>query len=156
MMFKEKVVAITGAAGGIGRSLCRYFGAEGASIAAIDKSPQLKQFATELVQAGIKIAHAIADVGNSQAVTNVFGDLARSLGSLSMLINKPGFSEHPTFARTDPAGWAHDVNGNFNGAYYCSHAVLPAMKEKKAGNIIAIGSVNGLGALGDPAYSAAK
>ena len=32
MMFKDKVVAITGAAGGIGQSLCRYFAGEGALI----------------------------------------------------------------------------------------------------------------------------
>jgi NAD(P)-dependent dehydrogenase (short-subunit alcohol dehydrogenase family) len=156
MMFKDKIVAITGAAGGIGQSLCRYFGSQGALIAAIDKSVQLAQFASELAQSGVKTAHAIADIGDSKAVTKIFGDLARSLGPVDILINNAGFSEHPTFARTDPAGWAHDVNGNLNGAYYCSHAVLPAMKEKKAGNIIAIGSVNGLGALGDPAYSAAK
>ena len=37
MTFKDKVVAITGAAGGVGQSLCRYFLDEGAKIAAIDK-----------------------------------------------------------------------------------------------------------------------
>jgi len=37
MTFKDKVVAITGAAGGIGQSLCRLFLNEGAKIAAIDK-----------------------------------------------------------------------------------------------------------------------
>ena len=41
MMFSGKVVAITGAAGGIGQALCRYFAAEDASIAAIDKSPKV-------------------------------------------------------------------------------------------------------------------
>ena len=44
MSFKGKVVAITGAAGGIGQSLCRYFAAEGAAIAAIDKSDSTRRF----------------------------------------------------------------------------------------------------------------
>ena len=48
MSFKGKIVAITGAAGGIGQSLCRYFVAEGAAIAAIDKNPALNDFAKAL------------------------------------------------------------------------------------------------------------
>jgi NAD(P)-dependent dehydrogenase (short-subunit alcohol dehydrogenase family) len=156
MMFKGRVVAITGAAGGIGQSLCRYFGAEGAAIAAIDISPHLADFVSELTSSGIKAAHAVADVGDADAVAAAFKLIATKLGSVDILVNNAGFSEHPTFSRTEPAAWRHDVNGNLNGAYYCSHAVLPAMKEKGCGNIIAIGSVNGLSALGDPAYSAAK
>jgi NAD(P)-dependent dehydrogenase (short-subunit alcohol dehydrogenase family) len=48
------------------------------------------------------------------------------------------------------------VNANLNGAYNCAQAVLPAMKERRAGVIVNIGSVNGLWALGDAAYSAGK
>ena len=152
MSFKGKVVAITGAAGGIGQSLCRYFAGEGASILAIDKSPALNDLATELQNEGVTIRHAIADVGDPAAVAKAF----TLLGPADILVNNAGFSQHPTFARTDPEDWRYDVNGNLNGAYYCAHAVLPAMKEKRAGSIVAIGSVNGLSGFGDPAYSAAK
>jgi NAD(P)-dependent dehydrogenase (short-subunit alcohol dehydrogenase family) len=102
------------------------------------------------------VVHAIADVGDRTAVADAFKQIAAVLGPVDILINNAGFSEHPTFASTDPAAWQHDVNGNLNGAYYCAYAVVPGMKAKGAGSIIAIGSVNGLGALGDPAYSAAK
>jgi NAD(P)-dependent dehydrogenase (short-subunit alcohol dehydrogenase family) len=149
MMFKGKTVAITGAAGGIGQSLCRYFGAEGATIAAIDKSAALRDF---LGGEAFKSTHAVIDVGDKDAVEKAFA----GFGPIDILVNNAGFSEHPTFNRTDPAGWAHDVNGNLNGAYYCAHAVLPGMKERGQGNIVTIGSVNGIAALGDPAYSAAK
>lgn len=154
MMFEGKVVAITGAAGGIGQSLCRYFADEGALIAAIDKSPETRAFARELANRGAR--GYVVDVGDTGAVSSAFQKIATDLGTVDILVNNAGFSEHPTFARTDPAGWQHDVNGNLNGAYYCAHAVLPGMQEKRAGSIIAIGSVNGLSALGDPAYSAAK
>jgi NAD(P)-dependent dehydrogenase (short-subunit alcohol dehydrogenase family) len=149
MMFKGKVVAITGAVGGIGQSLCDYFGAEGASIAAIDKSPELPAF---LASAKFKYSYSMIDIGDKDAVASAF----KTFGPVDILVNNAGFSEHPTFNRTDPGGWAHDVNGNLNGAYYCAHAVLPGMKERGHGNIVTIGSVNGIAALGDPAYSAAK
>ena len=154
MMFSGKVVAVTGAARGIGQALCRHFAAEGAAIAAIDISPKVASFANEIGTA--KVVHAIADVGDRTAVADAFKQIAAALGPVDILINNAGFSEHPTFASTDPAAWQHDVNGNLNGAYYCAYAVVPGMKAKGAGSIIAIGSVNGLGALGDPAYSAAK
>lgn len=154
MMFEGKVVAITGAAGGIGQTMCRYFADEGAQIAAIDKSPETEAFVRELANRGAR--GYVVDVGDAGAVSAAFKKIASDLGAVDILVNNAGFSEHPTFARTDPAGWLHDVNGNLNGAYYCAHAVLPGMQEKKAGSIIAIGSVNGLSALGDPAYSAAK
>ena len=156
MMFKDKVVAITGAAGGIGQSLCRYFAGEGAVIAAIDKNASVEEFALVLASEGISITPAVADVGDPQAVAAAFRELMKVLGAVDVLVNNAGFSEHPTFARTDPAAWNHDVNGNLNGAYYCAHAVLPGMKEKNTGSIVAIGSVNGLSGFGDPAYSAAK
>jgi NAD(P)-dependent dehydrogenase (short-subunit alcohol dehydrogenase family) len=156
MTFAGKVVAVTGAAGGIGQALCRYFAEEGAAIAAIDKSRDVESFAGELLASGVKAVHATADVGDAGQVARAFCDLAAKLGAVDILINNAGFSEHPTFARTDPEAWRHDVNGNLNGAYNCAYAVLPGMKEKRAGSIIAIGSVNGWSALGDPAYSAAK
>ena len=151
MMFEGKVVAITGAAGGIGQSLCRHFKSEGARVAAIDKSPAVEEFAKQLCD-----GFMIADVGDREQVEKAFGILSAGLGSIDILVNNAGFSSHPTFARTTPDSWHHEVNGNLNSAYYCAHAVLDGMKAKGGGAIIAIGSVNGLGALGDPAYSAAK
>lgn len=156
MIFAGKLVAVTGAAGGIGQALCRYFAKEGAAIAALDKSENVIAFAKELDSQGHRMMHAVVDVGDMKAVATTFRMLADRMGDFDILLNNAGFSEHPTFARTDPSSWQHEVNGNLNGAYYCAHAVLPGMKAKGSGSIIAIGSVNGLGALGDPAYSAAK
>ncbi len=156
MMFKDKVVAITGAAGGIGQALCRHFAAEGASIAALDKSEALNAFMAEDWAKGVKTAHAIADVGDARAVATAFSQFAKALGPVTILVNNAGFSSHPTFARTNPGSWEYEVNGNLGSAYYCAHAVLDGMKQAGGGSIVAIGSVNGLGALGDPAYSAAK
>jgi NAD(P)-dependent dehydrogenase (short-subunit alcohol dehydrogenase family) len=156
MSFKVKVVAVTGAAGGIGQAVCRYFAGEGAAIAAIDKKDTVISFAEELKRDGVKTAHAVADIGDATSVAKAFAHLVAELGPVDILINNAGYSDHPTLARTDPKGWQADMNGNLNGAYNCAHAVLPGMQAKRQGSIIAVGSVNGLSALGDPAYSAAK
>ncbi|MCB1969145.1 MAG: SDR family oxidoreductase [Geminicoccaceae bacterium] len=156
MSFRNKVVAITGAAGGIGRALCRHFAGQGAVIAAVDRGNGVEAVASSLRDDGAEAAHGIADIGDAAAVARTFAALAERLGPVDILVNNAGFSSHMNFADTDPAGWAHDVNGNLNGTYNCVHAVLPAMKERMRGCIVTVGSVNAASALGDPAYSAAK
>jgi NAD(P)-dependent dehydrogenase (short-subunit alcohol dehydrogenase family) len=156
MTFAGKVVAITGAAGGIGQALCRYFGEQGAVIAALDKNAAVEAFVRDLSAARIKAAAETVDVADADAVAKSFASVSARLGVVAILVNNAGFSDHPTFARTDPAGWRKDVSGNLDGAYNCAYAVLPGMKANGGGSIVNVGSVNGIAALGDPAYSAAK
>ena len=150
--FAGKTVAITGAAGGIGQSLCRFFGAEGATIAALDRSDRVLEFAQALGAEGIVVKAAVADVDDAAAVAAAFA----GFGELHVLINNAGGTRHAHLASTDPAGWGEEIGANLNGAFACAHAVLPQMVARRAGNIVTIGSVNGLAALGDAAYSAAK
>ena len=156
MQFEGTVVAITGAAGGIGRELCRHFGGEGASVAALDKSDAVTEFAGELAAGGFKAASAVADIADIAAVKRAFEQLASALGPIDVLVNNAGVSRNPSLARTTPEGWRADIEANLNGAYNCTYAVLPAMRERRKGAIVNIGSVNGLSALGDAAYSAGK
>ena len=156
MTFQGKVVAITGAADGIGQSLCRYFLDAGAKIAAIDKSEHVAGLAAELKAPAGLMEPAVADIGDAAQVARAFAALVAALGPIDVLVNNAGGSDHPTLAATDPAGWQREINTNLNSAYNCAHAVIPGMKARGAGVIIAVGSVNGLSALGDAAYSAGK
>jgi NAD(P)-dependent dehydrogenase (short-subunit alcohol dehydrogenase family) len=154
--FDNKIVAVTGAAGGIGESVCRHFGSLGATVAALDKSKSVTPIVESLRKEGVKGAATVVDIGNADQVRAGFAELADALGPIDILINNAGFSAHPSLDRTTPETWRDDINGNLNGSYNCAHAVLPAMKTRRSGAIVNIGSVNGLYALGDPAYSAAK
>jgi NAD(P)-dependent dehydrogenase (short-subunit alcohol dehydrogenase family) len=95
---------------------------------------------------------AIADIADAAAVAAAFA----GLGDVHVLVNNAGGSYHPTLGDTDPAGWAAELATNVNGAFACSHAVLPQMVARQGGAIVNVGSVNGLSALGDAAYSAGK
>ncbi len=156
MEFRDKVVAITGASGGIGRELCRYFGKEGARIVALDISPAVTAFAEELRSEGMPAESAVFDIGDNEAVKLAFAGLSKDFASIDILINNAGVSHNPALGRTTPEGWADDVNANLNGAYNCTHAVLAGMKQRGKGVIVNVGSVNGFSALGDAAYSAGK
>ena len=150
--FSGQTVAITGAAGGIGQWLCKFFGAEGATIAALDRSDKVLALPAQLARTASRLRRRSVDITDAEGVARPF----ESFGDVHVLINNAGVSRYPTLAVTDPAGWAADIASNLNGAYACAHAVLPQMVARRSGNIINVGSVNGLSALGDPAYSAAK
>jgi NAD(P)-dependent dehydrogenase (short-subunit alcohol dehydrogenase family) len=154
--FTGKVVAITGAAGGIGQALCRYFAEHGAAIAAIDKSETVTEFAAGLAAGGVRTKAAVIDIADEAGVADAFDGFNADLGTIGVLVNNAGFSGVPTLEVTSPADWRRLIEGNLNGAYYCAHAVLPWMKAQRSGSIVSIGSVNGFSALGDPAYSAGK
>jgi NAD(P)-dependent dehydrogenase (short-subunit alcohol dehydrogenase family) len=154
--FEDKVVAITGAAGGVGRSLCRYFIDEGAKVAAIDKKAAVESLLSDLNARPAMFASVVADISEPAEVERAFASLTGSLGPIDVLVNNAGGSTHGTLTRTDAAGWRQEINLNLDSAYFCAQAVIPAMVAKRSGVIINIGSVNGLGALGDPAYSAGK
>jgi len=154
--FENKVVAITGAAGGIGRELCRHFGDQGAAIFALDRSEAVSAFAEGLRSKGLRVDSAVVDIVDAAAVTAAFAAVSAALGPIDILVNNAGVSRNPTLERTTPEGFRDDIDANLNGAYNCAYAVLPSMKARRAGAIVNIGSVNGLSALGDAAYSAAK
>lgn len=147
-----RTVAVTGAAGGIGQALCRHLAGEGAAIIAIDRDGSVSAFVETLRAEGVSARGAVVDIGDADGVAQALA----GFGDIDVLVNNAGLSRHPTLATTAPAGWREDIDTNLAGAFNCAHAVLPQMVERRAGAIVNVGSVNGLMALGDPAYSAAK
>jgi NAD(P)-dependent dehydrogenase (short-subunit alcohol dehydrogenase family) len=154
--FSNRVIAVTGGAGGIGQAMCRYFAEQGAAIIALDRSDTLAEVVDSLRSAGSTIEAAVVDIVDADAVRAAFERLSARLGPVDILINNAGVSRHPSLERTPPAGFHDDVDINLNGAFNCTHAVLPPMKARRSGVIVNVGSVNGLSALGDAAYSAGK
>ncbi len=133
MTFKDKVVAITGAAGGVGQSLCRYFVDEGAKVAAIDKKASVEGLLSELKASPATFASAVADLSEPQEVERAFAFLTGALGPVDILVNNAGGSSHSTLARTDAAGWRHEIKLNLDSAYFCAQAVIPGMAARNAG-----------------------
>lgn len=152
MTFAGRTVALTGAAGGIGQALARAFAAAGARLALLDRKQVVHDFAASLRAGGAEVVAATADIADAAATAAAFV----GFGPVDVLVNNAGFSTAPTLSGTTPDLWREHLAGNLDGAWTCAHAVLPGMAERRRGSIVCIGSVNGLAALGDPAYSAAK
>ncbi len=154
--FAGKVVLITGAAGGIGQALCRLFAGRGGRIAALDRAPTVLEFGRQLTGEGFDAAAVVADIADLSQVGQAVAQIHDDLGNIDILINNAGFSKAPNLETATPETWNEDIAGNLGGAFHCTRLAIEDMKAAGAGAIVNIGSVNGLSALGDPAYSAAK
>ncbi|QCP53515.1 SDR family oxidoreductase [Trinickia violacea] len=151
----NRVVLVTGASGGIGSALCRRFVAAGDNVLALDiEAGALSALAAEL--GADRVTPVTVDLGDAAAVKAAVAQAVAAKGPVDVLVANAGGAHSGTLASTDPASWQRDVHLNLNGTYHTVEAVRASMIERKRGAIVLIGSVNGMTALGHPAYSAAK
>ena len=100
----------------------------------------------------------LADVSRVADVERLFGDVARELGGLDVLVNNAGVAG-PTAKVEDirPEDWERCIAVDLNGMFYCTRRAMPMLKAAGGGSIINLSSIAGrLGfALRTP-YAAAK
>ena len=154
MRFKDRVVVVTGSGSGIGRVMAQKFAAEGAKVAVIDwKGDKAEEVAAEIGGT----AHAFrADVSKGAEVKTMVKEVASRLGPVDVLVNNAAIADGDDVLKIDEPTWERDVSVVLKSVFLCSQAVLPSMIERRGGVIVNITSVNGLSALGNEAYSAAK
>src|SRR3989441_11448178 len=84
------------------------------------------------------------------------GEVTSRLGPVDVLVNNAAIADGDDVLEIEEPTWDRDVSVVLKSVFLCSKAVLPSMIERRAGVIVNIASVNGLSALGNEAYSAAK
>ena len=152
--FDESIALITGATGGVGQGLCRYFCNRGATVLALGRNRELlEQLGDELDENYVPVA---VDVTDLPALRKAAGSVTERTGAVDILVNNAGAASATALANLTPEAWQRDINLNLTGAYHCVETVKEAMFARGEGVIINIGSVNSLSTLGHPAYSAAK
>jgi meso-butanediol dehydrogenase/(S,S)-butanediol dehydrogenase/diacetyl reductase len=157
MRLPNKVALITGGGSGIGRAICELFAIEGASIVAADRYPErAEETAARIKGTGGEAVGVPVDVADASAVAAMAERAVATYGRIDVLVNNAGISAGDDILTIDEATWELNLNVVLKGAFLCSKAVLPGMLERRRGVILNIASVNGLWAVGEEAYSAAK
>ena len=152
--FDESIVLITGATGGVGQGLCRYFCERGATVLALGRNRDLlEQLAKDL---GGNYNSVAVDVTDLSGLKTAVRSVTDKVGDVNVLVNNAGAATATALANLTPESWQRDINLNLTGAYHCVETVKEAMFARGEGVIVNIGSVNSLSTLGHPAYSAAK
>src|SRR3989441_4209955 len=155
--FADKVVVITGAGSGIGKVMAKRFAAEGARVAVVDwHGDRAAECAGEIAQTAGHAVAVRADVSVGADVATMVGEVTSRLGPVDVLVNNAAIADGDDVLEIEEPTWDRDVSVVLKSVFLCSKAVLPSMIERRAGVIVNIASVNGLSALGNEAYSAAK
>jgi len=150
-----KVAIITGAAGGIGAAAARRFAEEGALLLLTDADPAgAGRLAQDLGGRAASCAHDVTSEADWQAVAS---SALEAHGRIDILLNNAGVFLAASLAETSLEEFRRVIDVNVVGVFLGMQAVAPAMTEQRAGSIINVSSVAGLG--GGPyltAYAASK
>ena len=153
-----KVAIVTGGNGGIGLGMARGLAEAGAAIAIVGRNEAKSITAVDdIKQRGAKAISVIADVTDTAAVEAMVELVARELGRIDILVNNAGINIRKPPQALSLEEWDSVIRTNLTGAFLCSQAVYPAMKQAGGGKIINIGSMMSIfGASFAPAYAASK
>ena len=153
----QRVVAITGGAGGLGQAFAARFARDGQLVVLLDRDAgALEQVAARLRGDGHAVEAVVLDVTDAGACARVLGDVVERHGGLDVLVNNAGISHHSLFRGTNVEVVRRVLEVNFLGAVHCTKAALPGLVRRK-GMVVAISSVAGFAPLvGRCAYAASK
>ena len=157
MRFAGKAALVTGGGGGIGGAICRRLADEGAAVGVLDRRGDAAQETAARIEAAGGRARALeAEITDPASVDAALMTMTDAFGAPDVLVNNAAWALKGDLESTALADWRAEIGIDLDGQFVCAKAVLPGMVARGAGAIVNIGSVNGLMALGNPAYSAAK
>lgn len=146
-------VLVTGGGRGIGREIAATLARAGATVTVLGRNRATLE---EAVAAGAAHFAGVADVADQAAVSAAIAEAA-GRQPIDILVANAGSAESAPFGKSDAALFRRMMDVNFMGVVHAMQAVLPAMRDRPYGRIVAIASTAGL--KGYPyvsAYSAAK
>ncbi|MBI2428445.1 MAG: SDR family oxidoreductase [Ignavibacteriales bacterium] len=143
---KNKIVFITGASSGIGRSSAIKFAELGANLLiCARRKERLEEVSKEIALRYKTNVHSFQmDVRDHQEVERSLNGIPAEWKNISVLLNNAGLSSgFDTIQEGAIEDWEAMIDTNVKGLLYVTRAVLPGMIERKEGHIINLGSVAG-------------
>jgi len=138
---KGKTALITGASRNIGRAIALAFAAEGANLVLNTRAnrEELDAVAEECRKAGVRVLPILADIGDAAAVETMVQQALAELGAIDVLVCNAAIRPHKAITETSLEDWHRVMAVDLHSAFYLARAVVPGMKDRRRGSIIALG-----------------
>lgn len=156
--FKNKVVLITGGAGGIGQATALKFLDRGASVELWDMDAEAgRKLVEEWTSEGHQMHFEMVDVTDYDSVKEAMNNLHQRWSRLDVLVNNAGITRDATLKKMSTDDWQKVLDVNLNGVFYCGKTAAEIMSEQESGVILNASSVVGVyGNFGQSNYVATK
>lgn len=154
----ERVVLVTGAAGGIGSACADVCAAAGARLALTDiNASELDRLVERLTGAGVEAAAFAADLRGQAANRRLIADVVARFGRLDGLVACAGIVQTKPLLELTEDDWQRMIDINLSGVFFLVQAAGAAMLEGHGGAMVLISSVAGRSGRPNSAhYAAAK
>lgn len=159
MEFESKVAIVTGAASGIGRACALELARGGADIVVVDIADEasLAQAENLLKTAGGRVLSFRADVGEHERAREVVGEAVARLGRVDILINAAGTTADAPLWEMTEEQWRRVMDVNLKGAFSYTQAAARFFRERRAGKVVNVASIEAMrGRFGLANYAASK
>jgi NADP-dependent 3-hydroxy acid dehydrogenase YdfG len=142
----DKIILITGATSGIGRSSAYVFAKNGYNLIITGRrEDKLNEISEELTSKfGVKVLPLSFDIRDNEAVKTAIQSLPLEWLNINILINNAGLAVGLNAMQDgDVDDWERMIDTNVKGLLYMSRAVLPLLVKQNRGHVINIGSIAG-------------
>ncbi|WP_069173654.1 SDR family oxidoreductase [Streptomyces griseus] len=141
----DKIVAITGASGGIGEATARLLARRGAAVVlAARRGERIDAIARDIREEGGRAATCVVDVTRAEDLQRLVSTTIDRYGRLDVLVNNAGVAPISPLADLDTESWSAMIDVNLRGTLNGIAAVLPVFRDQGAGHLVSIISVAGL------------
>ncbi len=148
---------VTGGARGLGLAIARAWAARGAAVAIVDRDGAAAAQAAAELDGGGGHAGFAADVRDFGRAAQVVNEVVRRFGRLDWLALNAGVTRDRMSWKMSEEEWNEVIGVNLSGAFAYARAAIPVMRERGAGRIVFVSSVNALrGKPGQANYAASK
>jgi NAD(P)-dependent dehydrogenase (short-subunit alcohol dehydrogenase family) len=153
-----RVALITGGASGIGLTIARALAGAGAAVVLCGRrGDALRAASHELQAAGARAAWVAADLADRSALAGVAEASAAPFGAPDIVVHAAGLNRRQPWADIDNAAWDEQLDVMLAAPFFLSRCLVPAMRAKGWGRIMAIASLQSARAFPDSIpYGAAK
>ena len=159
MRLEGKRALITGASRNIGRAVALAFAAEGADLVLNTRinADELDAVSADCRKAGVRVVSALADIADAAAVETMVARALSELGAIDILVCNAAIRPHTPITETSLDDWHRVMAVDLHSAFYLARAVVPGMKTRGRGSIIALGGQSAItGRPNTAAVTAAK
>jgi len=155
----SRVALVTGASRGIGRAIALRLAADGNAVAVnYAANAEAANAVVSAIEADGGTAFAVrADVGDADAVADLFTLVTERLGKVEILVNNAGITRDGLLLRMSPDDWDAVIATNLRSVYLCTRAAMRGMIRARWGRIVSVSSISGIsGNPGQANYAASK